>query len=109
MKILLTNQSGRCLVFVLPHESYCAKAARCGCQVEAGREGRRTAGSLTLAVGLTSPGVDRAVLLVPQVDRAIRRGELQVSLAPPRDAVAHAAAPAATSPVAPRSPKKRGT
>ena len=45
-----------------------------------GRVGRRgrTAKSLTLASGLTSPALDDAVLTIPEVVRAVKRGDLSV-------------------------------
>jgi len=59
--VSLTNTSGRCLVFVLAHEAYCQALGECRCEVEQGRCARRTAKSLTLASGLTSPALDDAV------------------------------------------------
>ncbi len=106
MKITLTNRSGRCLVFVLPHASYCAKAARCACRREPGREPRRIAGSLTIAANMTSPPLDRAVLLLPEVARARDRGALEVMALPSPSTAAREPASAADSP---RTPKKRGS
>ena len=78
MTVSLTNTSGRCLVFVLAHETYCQALGECRCEVEQGRRTRRTAKSLTLASGLTSPALDDAVLTIPEVVRAVKRGELTV-------------------------------
>jgi hypothetical protein len=103
MKLTLTNRSGRCLVFALPHASYCAKASRCGCRAVVGRETKPIAGSLTLAAGLTSPPLDRAVLVVPEIDRAIGRGELEVAMG-----TARGGAPLAAPQDVPRTSKKRG-
>jgi hypothetical protein len=76
--VSLTNTSGRCLVFVLPHETYCKALGECRCDVEAGRRARRTAKSLTLASGVTSPALDDAVLTLSDVVRAVKRGDLSV-------------------------------
>jgi len=76
--VSLTNTSGRCLVFVLAHETYCEALGECRCDVEAGRRARRTAKSLTLASGVTSPALDDAVLTLSDVVRAVKRGELSV-------------------------------
>ncbi len=78
MTVSLTNTSGRCLVFVLAHETYCQALGECRCEVEQGRRARRTAKSLTLASGLTSPALDDAVLTIPEVVRAVKRGDLSV-------------------------------
>jgi hypothetical protein len=76
--VSLTNTSGRCLVFVLAHETYCQALGGCRCEVEQGRRARRTAKSLTLASGVTSPALDDAVLTIPEVVRAVKRGDLSV-------------------------------
>lgn len=78
MTVSLTNTSRRCLVFVLAHETYCQALGDCRCEVEQGRRARRTAKSLTLASGLTSPALDDAVLTIPEVVRAVKRGDLSV-------------------------------
>ena len=78
MTVSLTNTRGRCLVFVLAHETYCQALGDCRCEVEQGRRARRTAKSLTLASGLTSPALDDAVLTIPEVVRAVKRGDLSV-------------------------------
>ena len=78
MTVSLTNTSGRCLVFVLAHETYCQALGECRCEVEQGRRARRTAKSLTLASGLTSPALDDAVLTIREVVRAVKRGNLSV-------------------------------
>ena len=78
MTVSLTNTSGRCLVFVLAHETYCQALGDCRCEVEQGRRARRTAKSLTLASGVTSPALDDAVLTIPEIVRAVKRGDLSV-------------------------------
>ena len=97
MTVSLTNSSGRCLVFVLAHETYCKALGECRCDVERGRRARRTARSLTLATGVTSPALDDAVLAIPDVVRAAKRGELSVKR--------HASEP---KPVEVKAKKKRG-
>lgn len=94
MTVLLTNTSGRCQVFVLAHETYCSALHECRCGREPGRATRRVPGSLTLAAGATTNPQEDAVLAIPEVDRAIRRGELSVRQ--------HRAAPA-------RPPRSKGT
>ena len=100
MTVSLTNTSGRCLVFVLAHETYCQALGDCRCEVEQGRRARRTAKSLTLASGLTSPALDDAVLSIPDVVRAVKRGELTVKRHVPelrKPVVAATKAPTTTS------------
>jgi hypothetical protein len=98
--VSLTNTSGRCLVFVLAHETYCQALGDCRCEVEQGRRARRTAKSLTLASGVTSPALDDAVLTIPEVVRAVKRGDLSVKRHVPErplHAVAATKAPTTTS------------
>lgn len=94
MTVSLTNTSGRCQVFVLAHETYCQALRECRCAREPGRAARRIPGSLTLAAGATTNPQEDAVLAIPEVDRALRRGELTVRQ--------HRAAPA-------RPPRSKGT
>ncbi len=79
MTISLSNHAGRCLGFVLSHEAFCGALGSCRCSVEAGRAGRCIASSLTLAAGHTVSELPEAVLGVPEVVRAVRRGELAVT------------------------------
>ena len=100
MTVSLTNTSGRCLVFVLAHETYCQALGECRCEVEQGRRARRTARSLTLASEVTSPALDDAVLTIPEVVRAVKRGDLSVKRhvpEPPKPAVVATKAPITTS------------
>ncbi len=78
MTVSLTNTSGRCLVFVLAHETSCKALGECRCEIEHGRRARRMARSLTLASEVTSPALDDAVLTIPDVVRAVKRGDLSV-------------------------------
>ncbi len=83
MTITLTNSSGRLKTFTLPHESYCKARGRCACAMTPGRDARRVPSSLTLAADARLEGVDEAVLAVPEVERALRAGELCVERKPP--------------------------
>jgi hypothetical protein len=65
-------------VFVLAHETWCNALGECGCDIEQGRRARRTAKSLTLASNVTSPALHDAVLAIPEVVRAVKRGDLSV-------------------------------
>ena len=100
MTVSLTNTSGRCLVFVLAHETYCQALGGCRCDIEQGRRARRTAKSLTLASEVTSPALDDAVLTIPDVVRAVNRGDLSVKRHVPErplPAVAPTSAPTTTA------------
>ncbi len=99
MTVSLTNTSNRCQVFVLAHETYCKALGECACDVEQGRSARRTPRSLTLATGVTSTELDDALLSVPDVVRAVRRGELAV-----KRHVAEASRPALPMTPTPTSP-----
>ncbi|MFZ5787434.1 MAG: hypothetical protein ACOY3Y_13405 [Acidobacteriota bacterium] len=78
MTITLINTTRRMKVINLPHDIYCAAAGRCACAAASGRGGRRIASSLTLPAGSATPGLDEAVLLVLEVARDVRAGELRV-------------------------------
>jgi len=98
--VSLTNTSGRCLVFVLAHETYCKALGECACNVEQGRRARRTAKSLTLASGVTNPTLYDAVLAIPDLVRAVKRGDLAVKRhvpEPPKPVVAAMPPPTTTS------------
>ncbi|MFP2958494.1 hypothetical protein ACLEPN_11775 [Myxococcus sp. 1LA] len=107
MTVSLTNTSGRCLVFVLAHETYCKALGECRCDVEQGRRARRTARSITLASGVTSPALDDAVLAIPDVVRAVKRGDLAVKRhVPELPKAAVAPTPTTTSPEVSRTDVK---
>ena len=78
MTITLINTTRRMKVINLPHDIYCAAAGKCACTPASGRAGRRIASSLTLPAGTATSGIDEAVLLVPEVARDVRAGDLRV-------------------------------
>lgn len=99
MTVSLTNTSGRCLVFVLPHEGYCDAVGRCVCGPPARRDGGPVASSLTLPSASVAGPLGDAVLGLPDVVRAVRRGDVTVTRhvpEPPRPSI-------------PSTPKKRGS
>ncbi len=79
MSISLTNTGRRCQVFVLAHEVFCLAHCRCRCAPGA----RPVPSSLTLATGVTVEGLDEAVLVIPEVIRAVRDGGLSVNRGAP--------------------------
>ena len=83
MTITLTNTSGRLKTFTLPHESYCKARGRCSCTKTSGRDARRVPSSLTLAADARLEGLDEGVLSVPEIERALRAGDLRVERKPP--------------------------
>ena len=78
MTITIINTTRRMKVINLPHDIYCAAAGKCACTPASGRAGRRIASSLTLPAGTATSGIDEAVLLVPEVARDVRAGDLRV-------------------------------
>lgn len=112
MTVSLKNTSGRLKVIVLAHETFCAARGQCGCDVPAARGARRMPRSLTLATGVTATGLDEAVLALPEVRRALQRGELAAERAvpaPPRTPPQRDSAVVAESPSISQPKKKRGS
>jgi hypothetical protein len=75
--MILANTTDGRKVFVLAHDVYCAALGRCVC-VPALPPGRPRATVLVLEEGERRV-VPRAVLSVPEVARALRRGRLRAS------------------------------
>jgi hypothetical protein len=107
MTVMLTNTSGRCQVFVLAHEAYCRALGECVCDMQPGRGGRRIARSLTLPTGMSSEELPDAMLAVPEIAAAVRRGELSVQRRKPELLTTPTLAPAVESPSR-QAKKKRG-
>ncbi|MGE0324072.1 MAG: hypothetical protein AB7S68_17290 [Polyangiaceae bacterium] len=78
MNVILSNRGRGALVFVLAHERYCRALGRCGCAVPDERSGRRIPRSLTVPTGTRSTPLPETILMLDDVDRAIRRGALGV-------------------------------
>ena len=76
MTVTLINATRRMKVINLPHDSYCAALETCACTAHNGAG--PLASVLTLAAGASTTGLDEAVLLVPDVARDVRAGELRV-------------------------------
>jgi hypothetical protein len=74
--VILTNVTDGRKTFALPHESYCLTRGRCAC-VACLPFGRKRPAVLSLDEGqeLTVP---RAVLSVPEIACAVRRGRLRI-------------------------------
>jgi uncharacterized membrane protein YhhN len=82
MSVALTNATRRMKVLNLPHATYCAALGRCACTPHPLVENATVASSLTLAAGETVTGLPEAVLAAPDVNRAIKAGELRVQEVP---------------------------
>lgn len=94
MSVTLENSSGRMLVFVLDHETYCSARQKCACDDRGSRKPRVPC-SLTLPAGSRTSGVDEAVLGVGAIRRAIRAGSV---IATPEPAVMASESPVANEP-----------
>jgi len=82
MTIALINTTSRLKTYTLPHESYCKARGRCACAITQRRSTRRVPSSLTLAAEARLEGLDEAVLVVPEILRALRAGELRLERKP---------------------------
>ena len=78
MTVTITNASGRMKAFDLLHDVYCEASGACACSMLGGRNSRRIPSSLTIPTGAAVENLPDAVLRVPEVARAITRGELRV-------------------------------
>jgi hypothetical protein len=74
----LINRTNRMKVIPLPHQSYCKALGRCVCIQLAGMKGK-VATSLTIPASGTSKYLPDAVLKVPQVERMVKRHQLEVA------------------------------
>lgn len=82
MSLTLINKRSRMRVFVLPHDPYCTALGRCVCVVLPGRENRSVPSSVTLAAGATLSGLPDALLTVPDITLAVRKGEILMTQEP---------------------------
>jgi len=74
--VILANISDGRKEFALPHESYCLALGRCACTADA--QCRCSAPARLVLREGERRFVARAVLSVPEVARAIRRGRLRL-------------------------------
>ena len=82
MSVTLINTTRRMVVLNLPHESYCKALGRCACTPHPLREEATVASSLTIPAGQAVADLPEAVLSAPEVDRAVKAGELHVKQTP---------------------------
>ncbi len=85
MSVALTNRTRRLVAYTLGHDVYCERLGHCAC-TDVG--GTLAATSLTLRAGETRAGLHPAVLFVPAIMRAARRGVLSSAVrrdTPPAD------------------------
>ena len=75
MTITLINASRRIAVINLAHATYCKALGSCGCSVQGGK---RHARAVTIPAGESVTDLDEAVLTLPEVIHAIRKGDLRV-------------------------------
>ncbi len=78
MTITLINRLGRLRVFILLHADYCVPRGACVCITLPGRDARQVPTSLTLPAKTSVPGLDEALLGVPEIARAVRARELGI-------------------------------
>ncbi len=76
----LINKTNRMKVIVLPHQVYCAALGRCECMRLPGMK-NKVAASLTIPAGMTSGELPDELLQVSQVQKGLKRGELEVAAA----------------------------
>jgi hypothetical protein len=74
--MILTNTTDGVKAFTLSHDVYCAALGACAC-VPCLPFGRMRPGVLTLAEGQQRV-VTRAVLSVPEIEAAVRRGRVRI-------------------------------
>ena len=107
--LTLSNRSGRMLVFVLDHDSFCSALGRCECRVERlGRRRLRVARSLSIPAGAAAGDLPDALIAVPTVARALANGELAARRTASRPSAIAEPAPAAEPRTAARKKRGRG-
>ncbi len=79
MSVALTNRTRRLVAYALPHDICCKGSGRCGC-VPVHKGASPIAASITLCAGETRNGLDHAIVRVPNIARAIRRGRLTATV-----------------------------
>jgi hypothetical protein len=81
MSVTLINRMDRLRVFILTHAEYCLPRGACACVAPPGRDARPLPTSLTLPAKTSVPGLDDALLGVPEIARAVRNRDLGIVLA----------------------------
>ena len=81
MSLALTNVRDLRLTFVLTHEYFCDAQGACECLPRIPSRWRASA-VLSLAPGETVRNVSGAVLTLPAIEQAIRRGRLRLTRTP---------------------------
>ena len=79
MPVALTNRTRRLVAYALPHDICCTATGHCGC-IAVHEGASPVAASLTLCAGETRDGLSPAVVRVPSIARAIRRGQLAATV-----------------------------
>ena len=75
MTITLINATRRITVLNLTHDTYCKALGSCICAVQGSK---RHARAVTIPAGEAVTDLDEAVLTLPEVIRAVRKGDLRV-------------------------------
>lgn len=75
MTITLINASRWIAVINLTHDVYCEAKGTCVCMLQGGK---RHARAVTIPAGESVTDLDEAVLILPEVIHAIRKGDLRV-------------------------------
>ena len=75
MSITLINNTRRMMVINLVHDIYCEALGTCICTVTKGKQHAR---AVTIPAGESVTDLNEAVLTMPEVLRAVRKGELRV-------------------------------
>lgn len=75
MTITLINASRWIAVINLTHDVYCEAKGTCVCTLQGGK---RHARAVTIPAGESVTDLDEAVLILPEVIHAIRKGDLRV-------------------------------
>ena len=75
MTVNLVNKTRRMKVFNLPHEIFCKSLGKCQCK----RSSKHPIPmSLTIPAGQSIDGLAEPVVQIPEIARAVKRGELEV-------------------------------
>jgi len=79
--VTITNRTRRMKVFLLPHDLICKATGKCHCGISK-TDKTRLISSLTIPAESRVVGLSQAILTLPEIQLAIKRGEIEIEQKP---------------------------